>query len=243
MRELLRGLFRAYQDFVSPTRYQIRRFVRSELGKGGPARTCLDLAAGISPYRSDIEQTTGVGLFISADLYPTDRTTLVCDGRGLPLRDGSVDLVCGFDMMTCIPDHTAMLQEARRVLAPGGRLVVTYTFLIAESGVHDFRRWTIRGMEHELQTAGFKVIAHRKRGGFLYSLAMLGAILMNDLVPGTRRSWRAGSSVGSFVRMGVSNLLMLPFQLFGWVGMHVDLLWPGSPFYFGGMALAQRVDE
>jgi len=242
MRALLRRLFRAYQDFVSPTRYQVRQFVRSQL-RGVRARTCLDLAAGISPYRSDIERATGSEIFISADLYPTDRTTLVCDARRLPFRDGRIDLVCGFDMMTCMPDHAAVLQEARRVLAPEGRLLLTYTFLIAESGVHDFRRWTLRGMEHELRSAGFDVIAHRKRGGFFYSLAMLGAILMNDLVPGTRRSWRAGSSAASFVRMGVASLLMLPFQLFGWIGMHLDRLLPDSPFYFGGMVLARRLDE
>ena len=92
MRALLRRLFRAYQDFVSPTRYQVRQFVRSQL-RGVRARTCLDLAAGISPYRSDIERATGSEIFISADLYPTDRTTLVCDARRLPFGDGRIDLV------------------------------------------------------------------------------------------------------------------------------------------------------
>lgn len=239
MRESLRRWFRRYQDRISPTRYQIRQFIRSRLA-ATPVGSCVDLGAGISPYRTEIQHNGRAEIYISTDLFPTDQTTLVCDAIRLPLADGSVDLVCAFDMMTCLPDPVGILKEARRVLAPGGRLLVTYAFLIAESGVHDYRRWTIRGMEHDLRLAGFEVIDHAKRGGFIYSLAMLGAIAMSDLIPGNRDSWRAGSSIGAFVRMGVTSLLILPFQLIGWVGMHIDRFFPNTPFYFGGMAIARR---
>src|SRR5215470_1588402 len=172
MFQSLRQLYRIYQNVALPGRYLVRSFIRSQGGTVGTVR-CLDIGAGTSPFESEVVRSFGVQHYISSDLFPSDKTTLVCDVTRLPLPDGSMDLVCGFDMLTCMPDHLAVLREAHRVLTPGGRLMLTYTFWIGESGVHDYHRWTIRGMETDLAAIGFEVIAHRKRGGFFFALAML----------------------------------------------------------------------
>jgi hypothetical protein len=240
MKESLRRLFRAYQNATLPKAYLTRQFIRLQAGTVRASR-CLDIGAGISPYRPEVEHAFGTTHYISSDLFPTDRTTLVCDVSRLPLRDQAIELVCGFDMISCVPDYLAVLREAHRVLMPGGWIILTYAFSIGESGVHDYRRWTIRGMEQELTQLGFEVLSHSKRGGIFFTFAMFGATIMNGLVPGTRDSWRAGHGAAAFVRIGVANLLMLPFHLLGWVGLLIDRLMPSSPFYFGGMVLARRL--
>lgn len=47
-----------------------------------------------------------------------------CDGRRLPLRDGSVDAVLLVDALHHLPQQTTALAETARVLAPGGVLVI-----------------------------------------------------------------------------------------------------------------------
>lgn len=46
------------------------------------------------------------------------------DGAALPLDDGSVDFVVMHTVLTHVPDPSALMAEALRVLKPGGRLVV-----------------------------------------------------------------------------------------------------------------------
>jgi SAM-dependent methyltransferase len=48
-----------------------------------------------------------------------------CDGARLPLRNSSVDVVVSFEVLEHLADERAALQEIRRVLKPGGDLVVT----------------------------------------------------------------------------------------------------------------------
>jgi SAM-dependent methyltransferase len=55
---------------------------------------------------------------------PTAR--LACaDAARLPLPDASIDIVVSFETIEHVPDASAMLAELRRVLKPGGRLVLS----------------------------------------------------------------------------------------------------------------------
>jgi ubiquinone/menaquinone biosynthesis C-methylase UbiE len=47
------------------------------------------------------------------------------DATRLPFFDGSVDRVCCFNSLHCIPNQAAVLKEFRRVLRRGGELVGT----------------------------------------------------------------------------------------------------------------------
>lgn len=50
---------------------------------------------------------------------------LAADACRLPFADGTFDVVTFFDVLEHIPDHARAVQEAQRVLAPGGSLLVT----------------------------------------------------------------------------------------------------------------------
>ncbi len=47
------------------------------------------------------------------------------DAQQLPLKDASVDVVIGLDMLDHVPDYNKCLSEIHRVLRPGGDLVLT----------------------------------------------------------------------------------------------------------------------
>ncbi|NTW97613.1 MAG: class I SAM-dependent methyltransferase [Oscillochloris sp.] len=82
----------------------------------------------------------------------------------LPFADDSFDLVTSFDVLyhRAVPSEAEALAEARRVLRPGGRLLVrlpAYEFLRSrhDRQVHTRRRYTARAARQILADAGFYV--------------------------------------------------------------------------------------
>ncbi|MEI7770487.1 MAG: class I SAM-dependent methyltransferase [Chloroflexales bacterium] len=82
----------------------------------------------------------------------------------LPFTDESFDLVTSFDVLyhRAVPSEAAALAEARRVLRPGGRLLMrlpAYEFLRSrhDRQVHTRRRYTARAARQLLAEAGFYV--------------------------------------------------------------------------------------
>ena len=60
-----------------------------------------------------------------ADGQPANRITwLRADAVALPFRDASLDALTGHSFLYLLPDQPAALAEMRRVLRPGGRLVL-----------------------------------------------------------------------------------------------------------------------
>jgi SAM-dependent methyltransferase len=239
MKLWLRSAYRRYQHAILPGRYDIRRFIRAH-ATGVTAAFCADVGAGTNPFRAELEESFGVQRYVSIDIAPSDLTAVCADCRQLPFRDSSIDLVVGFDVIMCVPDSQRMLSEAARIIAPQGHLLLTYTFIAGESGIHDYRRWTLEGLQQELIALGFQIVDQRRRGGLFFALIMLIVVLILKIVPGGRTSWRAGLSNTALARMTLISLLLLPFHIIGWIALLIDRCLPPSPIYFGGIVLAQR---
>ena len=69
------------------------------------------------------------------------RPDAYADAARLPVADGSVTAVAMFEVLEHVREPTAAVREAARVLAPGGRLVVTMPFLYpVHDAPYDFQR-------------------------------------------------------------------------------------------------------
>jgi ubiquinone/menaquinone biosynthesis C-methylase UbiE len=82
----------------------------------------------------------------------------------LPFADASFDLVTSYDVLyhRWVPDEAPALAEARRVLRPGGRLLIrlpAYEWLRSrhDRQVHTRRRYTAAEVRQILRAAGFVV--------------------------------------------------------------------------------------
>jgi SAM-dependent methyltransferase len=82
----------------------------------------------------------------------------------IPFADASFDLVTSFDVLyhRAVPDERAALCEARRVLRPGGRLLLrlpAYQFLLRrhDREVHTRRRYTADHVRALLRASGFMI--------------------------------------------------------------------------------------
>jgi SAM-dependent methyltransferase len=85
----------------------------------------------------------------------------------LPFADGSLAVVCLLDVIEHLPRPGAALAEARRVLAPGGRLIVNvpahqWLWSAADEFLGHERRYTRRMLAGELAAAGFRpaIVTH-----------------------------------------------------------------------------------
>jgi SAM-dependent methyltransferase len=79
----------------------------------------------------------------------------------LPFADSSIDVVCLLDVIEHIPDTTAALAEARRVLTRSGRLVINvpahqWLWSAADEALGHQRRYTRATLKAELTAAGFQ---------------------------------------------------------------------------------------
>ena len=102
----------------------------------GPSDRILDLGCGTGIVARVLRERLGgaariVGLDASAPMIAMAKSVAPDldfregNAMALPFADHSFDLVLSQQMLQFVPDRLAALREARRVLAPGGRLLLS----------------------------------------------------------------------------------------------------------------------
>lgn len=148
------------------------------------------MGAGAQPYRTllphgvnyraiDIEQSEARFGYRLPD-------TEYFVGSRWPAGDASVDLVLATETLEHVLEPGAFLAEARRVLRPGGRLVITVPFSARWHYIpYDYWRFTPSSLLSLLQQAGFAEVAIYARGNELTVLcskliSLIAVLLMRS---------------------------------------------------------------
>jgi SAM-dependent methyltransferase len=132
-----------------------------ERTRGYARGVLLDIGCGdprmfARPFEGRIERYVGVDLPSSAFAF---RPHAFARGERLPFRDGSIGTVLSLSVINYVPDPALVLADARRVLAPGGHLLIEFPQMVAlESEPHDYFRFTRHAARLLLERAGFEVI-------------------------------------------------------------------------------------
>ena len=161
--------------------YRTRNFIiLSELEISQTVGTAWDIGCG-SGVVSKFLNENGVA---TMGLEPSRQGAVLSARRGvvsfcasiseLQLPDDSLDLVTMFDVLEHVESRDAVLAEVRRVLKPGGRIILTVPAMTSLWSQFDvdgghFIRYSKRSLRRELKQAGFVVT----RIGYFFFLTVL----------------------------------------------------------------------
>ena len=135
-------------------RRQIERELdtRLHLGRGD---VVVDIGCGDMPYRPLLEARGA--RYIGCDIEAT-APVRIAPGTPIPLEDGCATGVVSFQVLEHVWDLVWYLGECRRLLRPGGWLLLsTHGSWLYHPHPTDFRRWTCDGLEREIESHSFVV--------------------------------------------------------------------------------------
>jgi SAM-dependent methyltransferase len=120
-----------------------------------PGARVLDFGCGDQPYRAIFGTDVD---YIAADLPGNPDADIVIDGGRVGLPDESVDLVFSSQVLEHVADPGAYLAECRRVLRPGGTLLLsTHGVMFHHPHPTDFWRWTTEGLASVVDDSGLRL--------------------------------------------------------------------------------------
>ncbi|HJR25988.1 MAG TPA: methyltransferase domain-containing protein [Acidimicrobiales bacterium] len=130
----------------------------------------LDLGCGAKPYDPLLARPS-IGLDAQAFHGRPDALALA---EHLPVRDASVGTVLSTQQLEHVNDPALVLAEARRVVRPDGRLLLsTHGVWAHHPDPRDLWRWTQEGLEELVTRAGFRVERVHPLGGPVTAGALL----------------------------------------------------------------------
>lgn len=147
----------------------------------GTGRRVLDVgcgAANMAHHLAHYGSVTGVDNNVRPLVIARERGMEVCESSAdaLPFAGETFDLVAVLDVIEHIPDQDRVLAECRRVLSPGGKLLVTvpaFMFLWSrndEINLHQ-RRYSAPELAGRVEQAGFRVLRISYNNFFVFPLA------------------------------------------------------------------------
>lgn len=144
----------------------------------------LDIGCGNKPYEKMFAgKITG---YVGCDIVQSNemKVDVICEATNIPLEDQSFDTVFSTQTIEHVADHQQLLQEAWRLLKPGGHIIVSgplYWPLHEEP--YDFFRFTKHGFNYILEKSGFEVLAINPNGGAWAAFGLSLMHAMNNKLP------------------------------------------------------------
>lgn len=130
----------------------------------------LDFGCGSKPYAhyfSQADEYIGLDMANSGHPHLNEHIDVFYDGRNIPFPDNTFDHVFSSEVFEHVFNIEEVLSEIKRVLKPGGRLLLTCPFAWPEHEVpYDFCRYSSFGIKHVIEKAGFNIIVQHKSGHF-----------------------------------------------------------------------------
>ncbi len=137
----------------------------------------LDFGCGSKPYEAlfvNAKSYTGVDIKVSGHNHRNSNIDYFYDGKLLPFPNQCFDSIVCFEVLEHIFNLEEIMTEIRRVLKPGGKLLISLPFAWDEhEAPFDFARYTSFGIKHILEKHGFDVLDYTKTNTYVLAIQQL----------------------------------------------------------------------
>lgn len=178
------------------TRERLARFV----ARYASEQKTLDIGCGGAPYAKYFPYRIGF------DHAAGPGVDVVGDAHALPFADASFERILCTEVLEHLVDPPKAIAEMRRVLKPGGILVLTTRFVFPlHDAPHDYWRFTRYGLEYLFRD--WEIVELRPEAGSVETLA----ILMQRL--GLQAQFRGGRLMKLWVLCEAQFISWLPWLI------------------------------
>jgi SAM-dependent methyltransferase len=195
-------------------------FVAENVAKEAPpGATVLDFGAGFGVLTRAVAALIGKPDCIEPDA--SQRAALTesgfrCFNDIADVPDQSYGYVYSSNVLEHIADDVAALRELRRVLLPGGRLMLyipafQHLYTAMDEAVGHYRRYDIAMVSERLKLAGFRVDRTRYADFFGYGITLLYKLISNRLSGISERRLRLYDSLIFPVTCVIERVVAPPF--------------------------------
>lgn len=197
----------AYQTFFGPVTAAYVPRIAAAAGPG-TGKVALDVGSGTGHLAAALRRQgyhcTAIdhspAIMRAPDPHGVPPQAVAADALALPFATGSVDLVCAAFLLSHVADLAALLGEFRRVLRPGGRVVLANWCAPTESPfngllVEILRRHGHTGLDHSLAMANPEHVSQH-----LNAAAFTGGTVervQTTVSPVSAQAWLDGLLTGS----------------------------------------------
>ncbi len=146
----------------------------------------LDIGAGRQEIRKQLPDNV---TYVALDYYDTavnwyeTRPNIFGDGQYLPIVDNSIDTVLLLDVLEHLPDPQQCVADIRRVLKPGGSVIIQVPFLYPLHDVPlDFHRWTLFGLRQLAKKSDFSIVSEQVMGSPVETAVLLNNLALSKII-------------------------------------------------------------
>lgn len=191
--------------------------------------TVVDLGCGMKPYASWLGDGAArwIGIDLPRSVSGRPRADAFASASAVPLRSGVADCIISTQVVEHLPRPWELFLEARRLLKPGGRLLLSAPqaqWLHEEP--HDYFRFTRYGLAELARAAALSPLKVVPFGGAIALMGFLAATHVPTLGAGERSVW-----------WRVRRLLQAAIQ---WTAERLDGWFPVPSDTMGNLLVAER---
>ena len=157
-------------DFAYLDNRRRLELLAEQAAKLKPVETLLDIGGRGQPYAPFFANC--VTNHYVLDIEPAESVDIVGDARTMPISDSCVDVVLITQVLEHVPDPIAVIAEIRRVLKPGGILLLSVPSVFPQHGSPgDYWRYMPQGLHYILRD--FESVKVRGEAGTLPSIFLI----------------------------------------------------------------------
>lgn len=136
----------------------------------------LDFGCGSKPYVSlfQLDEYIGLDFQKTGHDHTGEPIDVFYDGNTIPFPDEYFDCILCSEVVEHLFDLDTVLNEMKRVLKKGGKILITCPFVWNEhEAPYDYARYSRFALTDIIERKGLKLLAYEKKGSFVEAIAQM----------------------------------------------------------------------